>query len=89
MHDDPIPDQNPFTLDHDQLHALASADVVRAGLRHCKDNRVTDLTLDAGHLSANVEDEETGEVVALDIAYPAYLTTRFPGRCLRGAAARI
>ena len=69
MHDDPIPDQNPFTLDHDQLHALAPADAVRAGLRHCKDNRVTDLTLDAGHLWASVEDEETGEVVALEIAY--------------------
>ena len=41
-------DPTPFTLDHDQLHALASADLVRAGLRHYKDNRVTDLTLDAG-----------------------------------------
>ena len=69
MQDGPSPDQiDPFTLDHDQLHALAPADVVRAGLRHCKDNRVTELNLDAGRLWANVEDEETEEVVALEIA---------------------
>ena len=71
MQDGPSPDQTPFTLDHDQLHALAPADIVRAGLRHCKDNRVTELNLDAGHLWASVEDEETEEVVALEIAYNA------------------
>jgi superfamily II DNA or RNA helicase len=69
MHDGQSQDQTPFTLDHDQLHALASADLVRAGLRHYKDNRVTDLTLDAGRLWANVEDEETEEVVALEISH--------------------
>ena len=56
------PDQTyvlaPFTLDQDQLHALAAADLVRAGLRHFKDNRVAELELDGACLRADVEDEE-------------------------------
>ncbi len=62
-------EQDPFTLDHDQLHALAAADLVRAGLRHAKDNRVTELTVDGDCLRADVEDEETGDVVSLELSF--------------------
>jgi superfamily II DNA or RNA helicase len=62
-------DLDPFTLDHDQLHALAAADLVRDGLRHYRDNRVAELQLDGVCLRADVEDEEDEEIVALELSY--------------------
>ena len=62
-------DLDPFTLDHDQLHALATADRVRDGLRHYRDNRVAELQLDGAYLRADVEDEEREEIVALELSY--------------------
>jgi superfamily II DNA or RNA helicase len=64
-------DLDPFTLDHDQLHALAAADLVRDGLRHYRDNRVAELQLDGVYLRADVEDEEDEEIVALELSYDA------------------
>ena len=66
---DQTPDLDPFTLDHDQLNALAPADVVRAGLRHFRDNRVADVELDGDRLSAHVEDAETEDMLALELSY--------------------
>ena len=63
------PGQDPFLFDTEQLHLLAEADVVRAGLRHFKDNRVTELDWEGEHLWASVEDEDTEEVVSLELSY--------------------
>jgi superfamily II DNA or RNA helicase len=60
---------DPFTLDHDQLQAIAAAEVVRAGLRHFKDNRVAELEVDGVYLRANVEDEESEEMLGLELTY--------------------
>lgn len=65
---DQTQDLDAFTLDQDQLHALASADLVRAGLRHFKDNRVAELMLDGAVLRAEVEDEESEDILSLEIS---------------------
>jgi superfamily II DNA or RNA helicase len=58
-----------FLLDGDEIHALANPEVVRAGLRHFRDNRVTALDCEAEHLWAEVEDEETEELFSLELGY--------------------
>ncbi|MGA7982618.1 MAG: DEAD/DEAH box helicase [Chromatiaceae bacterium] len=65
----PVSDPASFLLDSEQIQALAEPDVVRAGLRHFKDNRVTSLDWEAEHLWAEVEDEETEEILSLELDY--------------------
>jgi superfamily II DNA or RNA helicase len=68
-----LPEAGPdgFLLDNEQIGALAAPAVVRAGLRHFKDARVTSLEREAGHLWAEVEDEETEELLSLELAHDA------------------
>jgi superfamily II DNA or RNA helicase len=63
------PDQPSFLLDGEQIQALAAPEVLRAGLRHCKDNRVTSLEWEADQLWADVEDEESEETLSLELAF--------------------
>ncbi|MEA3273721.1 MAG: DEAD/DEAH box helicase [Pseudomonadota bacterium] len=65
------PEQDPFLFDNEQLQALAEPDVIRAGLRHFKDNRVTSLDWEGDRLWASVEDEDTAEALSLELAYDA------------------
>lgn len=62
-------DQDPFLLDNEQLHALAAPSLIRAGLQHFRDRRVTRCGLEANVLWAEVEDAETGELLGLSLAY--------------------
>ena len=75
------PGQDPFLFDTEQLHLLAEADVVRAGLRHFKDNRVTELDCEGQHLWASVEDEDTEEVVSLELSYDGDSNLRTDCEC--------
>ena len=63
--------QDNFFFDNEQIQFLADPSVVRAGLRYFKDNRVTSLDWEAERLWAEVEDEETEEVLAVELAYDA------------------
>jgi superfamily II DNA or RNA helicase len=65
------PDQHSFLLDSEQIQTLAEPEVVRLGLRHFKDNRVTYLDWEADHLWAEVEDEGSEEIVSLELAFDA------------------
>ena len=62
-------DLDPFLLDHDRIQALASADLVRAGLLHFRDNRVTEVGVEGDRLWATVEDAETEETVDLHLRF--------------------
>jgi superfamily II DNA or RNA helicase len=64
-------EQDPFLFDSEQLQALAEPGVVRAGLRHFKDNRVTELDWEGERFWATVEDEESEEQLSLELAYDA------------------
>lgn len=61
--------QDPFLFDSEQLAALADAQVVAAGLRHAREQRVTELDWEAERLWASVEDEESEGVYALELSY--------------------
>ncbi len=63
--------QDSFLFDNEQIQALAGPAVVRAGLRHFKDNRVTSLDWEAERLWAEVEDEETEDKLAVELNYDA------------------
>jgi superfamily II DNA or RNA helicase len=63
--------QDPFLFDSEQLAALADPQVVAAGLRHARDQRVTELDWESERLWASVEDEESEEVYALELSYDA------------------
>jgi len=63
--------QDPFLFDQEQLAALAEPGVVAAGLRHYRDKRVTELDWEAERLWAQVEDEDTEAVYALELSYDA------------------
>jgi len=67
----PFSEQDPLLFDSEQIQALAGPEIVRSGLRHFRENRVTSLDWDAGSLWADVEDEETEDVVSVELAYDA------------------
>jgi superfamily II DNA or RNA helicase len=62
-------DQDPFLFDNEQLQALADPSVIRAGLQHFRENRVTRLGSEAGELWAEVEDADSGEPMSLSLSY--------------------
>lgn len=64
-------EQDSFLFDNEQIKALAEPAVVRAGLRHFKDNRVTGLDWESEQLWAEVEDEEAEEMLSLELGYDA------------------
>lgn len=62
---------DPLLLDSEQIQALAEPSVVRAGLRHCNELRVTALDRSPNGLDARVEDAETEEQLEVEITIDA------------------
>ncbi|MCF7996802.1 MAG: hypothetical protein K9L88_18515, partial [Chromatiaceae bacterium] len=62
---------DPLLLDSEQIQALAEPSVVRAGLRHCNELRVTALDRAPNGLYARVEDAETEEQLEVEITIDA------------------
>ena len=60
-------EQDIYLYDTERLHAIASEDLVKQGLRYFNDNRVIGVRLEDGRLTAQVEDEN-GEQYWLELA---------------------
>ncbi len=63
------PKLDPFLLDHDRIQALAPAELVSAGLRHFKEDRVTEIGIDGERLWASVEDAQTEDTVDVQLTF--------------------
>ncbi len=66
-----ISSADPLRLDAEQIEALAEPDVVRAGLRHSNNRSVTGLDRTEESLWAQVEDEQSGEKLELEVVIRA------------------
>nr|WP_296752134.1 DEAD/DEAH box helicase [Thioalkalivibrio sp.] len=70
-HPEQAPGVDPLRLDTDQIEALAVPELIRAGLRHSSERRVTALDRTEESLWARVEDEQSGEKLELEIVVRA------------------
>jgi hypothetical protein len=68
-HPEQAPGLDPLRLDTEQIEALAVPEVIRAGLRHSTERRVTALDRTEEGLWAQVEDEQSGEKLELEIVF--------------------
>ncbi|AGA33388.1 SNF2-related protein [Thioalkalivibrio nitratireducens DSM 14787] len=66
-HPEPVSAVDPLRLDTEQIEVLALPEVIRAALRHSSERRVTALDRTDESLWAQVEDEQTGEKLELEI----------------------
>lgn len=62
---------DPFLLDNEQIEALAEPHLIRLGLQHSIDKRVTALDRQETGLWAEVEDAATGDKLQVDIRLQA------------------
>jgi len=62
-------EQDPFLFDSEQLHAIADPSVIRRGLAHFKDGRVTTQDSDDSRMWASVEDEDSEAVLNTELSY--------------------
>ena len=58
---------DPFLLDNEQIEALAEPHLIRIGLQHSIDSRVTALDRHETGLWAEVEDAATGDMLQVEI----------------------
>lgn len=58
---------DPFLVDAEGLHALASEKIVQRGVNYFKEHRVTDIDWDGEHIRANVEGSVPGSPYAVEI----------------------
>ncbi|WP_200330664.1 DEAD/DEAH box helicase [Thiocystis violacea] len=67
-HTQSAPGSDPLLLDTEQLESLAEQAVVRAALRHSNEHRITALDRKDAGLWAEVEDEDSGDKLQVEIA---------------------
>lgn len=75
---------DPLLLDSEQIQALAEPSVVRVGLQHCNEQRVTALGRTPNGLYARVEDAKSEEQLEVEISIDAADADKGDARLLAG-----